>query len=145
MTIDRIYQRDVDTASKHETVPTVAQRMESRNVGSLVVLDEGGYPVGIVTDRDLALRVLAHRLDPEETAVADVMTRDPHALAEDTTIEEAVRAMRSHGVRRMPVVADDGRLRGVVSLDDVLTRLADALGHVRALIAETSPASLAGA
>ena len=143
MTIWRICQRDVDTATVAEDVHTAARRMESRCVGTLVVLDEHEHPIGIVTDRDIALRVVGQGRNPEETSVGDIMTRSPKTLSESAPISGALNAMHAEGVRRLPVVEDAGRLVGMVTLDDVVTQLAEELRHVATGIEESSPRTLA--
>jgi CBS domain-containing protein len=126
-----------------EDVHTAAQRMESRNVGSLVVVSDDGAPIGILTDRDLALRVIGQGRNPLETSVGDVMTHAPETVGGDLSIEEALSTMRRYAVRRLPVVDAEGRMCGLVSLDDILTRLGCDLAQVTTLIEETSPTSLA--
>ena len=143
MTVGRICQREVDLAQATEPVRAAAQRMESRNVGSLVVIDEGERPMGILTDRDLALRVVAGGLDADATLVAQVMTPQPRTVSEETPIEDALGLMRSASVRRLPVVDRKGRLVGVVSLDDILSLLAEEFEEVGKLLERTSPRALA--
>lgn len=143
MTIARICQRNIDTASPGETAQVAAQRMNSRSVGTLLVLDEDRRPIGIVTDRDLAMQVVARGADPTAVLVREVMTQDPRTVAEEAAIEDALALMRSRGVRRLPVVHKDGTLAGLVSLDDILSLLAEELRHVGRLIERSSPRSLA--
>jgi CBS domain-containing protein len=144
VTIWRICQRDVDTATLAEDIHAAAQRMESRCVGTLVVLDEHEHPIGIITDRDIALRVVGQGRNPEETSVGDVMTRSPKTLPEAAPLSGALAAMQSEGVRRLPVVDEAGRLVGMVSLDDVVRQVAEDLAHVSTVIGESSPRALAG-
>ena len=143
MTIWRICQRDVDTATTAEGVHAAARRMESRCVGTLVVLDEHEHLLGIVTDRDIALRVVGQGRNPEETSVGDIMTRSPKTLPESAPISGALAAMHAEGVRRLPVVDESGRLVGMVSLDDLVKQLAEELRQVASIIEESSPRSLA--
>ena len=143
MTIWRICQRDVDTATIAEDIHAAAQRMESRCVGTLVVLDEHEHPIGIVTDRDITLRVVGQGRNPEETSVGDVMTRSLKTLPEAAPISGALAAMQSEGVRRLPVVDEAGLLVGMVSLDDVVKQLAEDLRHVASVMEESSPRAMA--
>ncbi len=143
MTVGRICQRQVDTAEGKEMARAAARRMSPRCVGTLVVLDESRKPVGILTDRDLAVRVLAEGLNPDTTPVADVMTRHPSTVSENAAIEDVLALMRSKAVRRMPVVDKQGRLVGLVSVDDVLTLLAEEFRHLGKLLEKSSPKSLA--
>jgi len=108
-----------------------ARLMRHRHVGDLVVVDdpdETRIPLGIVTDRDLAVEVLGNDLDPAETTVGSLM-RHPVVIAnesEDTS--QLLERMRAHGVRRVPVVDDRGGVVGIVTLDDVLKHLVDEAG-----------------
>lgn len=143
MTVGRICKREVDLADELESVQVAAQRMNARNVGTLVVVDARNRPVGILTDRDLALRVLGEKRDPLTTEVRDVMTRGLRAVAEDTPIEDALAAMRARGVRRLVVVNEERELVGLVSLDDFLALLAEEFGVLGGLVAAASPARAA--
>ena len=143
MTIGRICQREVDTAESKETARAAARRMATRCVGTLIVLDEKSKPVGILTDRDLVVRVLAEGLEPDTALVADVMTRHPATVNEKAPIEDVLVLMRSKSVRRMPVVDKEGRLVGLVSVDDVLSLLAEEFRHLGKLLEKSSPRSLA--
>jgi len=111
------------------SIAEVARLMRERNVGSVVVVDRGGYVTGIVTDRDLAIRGYgnAHSGD---LPVSELMSRDVASAPPYATAEFAAERMMMRGIRRLPVVDDDGRLHGVLALDDLvreLTRHADAL------------------
>lgn len=100
-----------------------ASLMRHRHVGDLVVVDDPqdqGIPLGVVTDRDLVVEVLGNGLDPAKTTVGSLM-RKPVVIAhesEDTT--QVIERMRAHGVRRMPVVAHEGEVVGIITLDDLL-------------------------
>ena len=140
--VGRICQREVDVASPGETVQAAARRMQQRKVGSLVVVTEDRKPVGIVTDRDLVLRVLAPGLDAARTPVRDVMTRQPVTASEQTSVDSAVSVMRKGGFRRLPIVDLDGQLSGLVTVDDILGLLSRQLGEISGLIAKEGPRSL---
>jgi len=119
--------RDIMTPSPEfaradETVQAVAQRMADGDFGFVPVCD-GSRVIGAVTDRDLAVRVVAKGLDPS-TAVSEVMTRDIFTVAKDDSIEDVLSAMGDRQLRRFPIVTDNGDLVGVVSIGD-LTRKAD--------------------
>jgi len=143
MNVGSICQRELDLAESRESTVVAAQRMDARQVGTLVVTDGSRRPVGIVTDRDLAVRVLGQRRDPEATTVADVMTAHARTVDEDAQLETALEIMRDVGVRRLPVVGDGGALVGVISLDDILIRMADTFGELGALLARSGPRGLA--
>ena len=142
MSVGRICVRDVDLADLDESVQIAARRMNARNVGTLMVLDKGSRPVGIITDRDLAIRVVGKGMDPVETAVRDVMSRAPECVREDAPIETAIGRMRAGPYRRLPVVDTDGKLVGLVSLDDILGLLSDELNAIGDLIRNESPSAL---
>jgi CBS domain-containing protein len=143
MSLGRICVREVDLAESYESAQVAAERMHARNVGSLVVLDPEKRPVGIVTDRDLALRVLAAGRDPFGTTVAEVMTHRVATLREDASIEAGIMAMRAGPYRRLVVVDEDGKLAGLVSLDDMLDLLIGELADVGELLRRESPTVLA--
>ena len=131
---------DVVTASPEERVSDIARMMDERNVGS-VVIERDGCPVGIVTDRDLALRVCARNVDPESTSVRDVMTCDPFVVDRNDTLWNVMASAREQGVRRFPVVDDDQRLVGIVTMDDVVRILASEMNCVTDIIRESSPSA----
>lgn len=143
MSIGRVCSRDVEIARPDETAQVAAQRMNSRNVGSLLVLAEGAVPAGLVTDRDLAIRVVGRGLDPTNITVSEVMTHAPHSIKENESIETAIFKMRAGPFRRLPVVDNGGKLVGVVSLDDILELLIGEFNDIGKLLQKESPASLA--
>ncbi len=141
MTIGRICQRDVDLANADEPVTAAAKRMRDRHVGTLVVINRDKVPVGLVTDRDLAIRILGDNRDPSTTSVGDIMSQYPRTVSEHTPIEEALAAMRSLGVRRLPVVGSDDRLVGIVSITDFLNLLVEEFRELGGLLDTEAPHS----
>ncbi len=141
MTSGRICTREVDLVDADESVQVAADRMNSRNVGTLVVLDEESHPIGMITDRDLALRVVGKGRNPIETLVTDIMTRFPYNVTEETPIEMALTKMRAGGFRRLPVVDAAGKLIGVLTLDDILELLCSEFEEIGKLIRKESPGS----
>ena len=113
-TCNEVVVRRVVTARPEETVVCAAQRMRDEHVGNLVILEDG-RPAGIVTDRDLVVRVLAAECDPASITVGEVMTRAPATVTEDSDVLELLDTMRQTGARRMPIVDAEG----AVVLDDV--------------------------
>ena len=97
-----------------------------------VVVTRGASPIGIVTDRDLAIRVVAEGRDPALTQVSEIVTYDATALPRSAGIDTAARMMRERGVRRLPIVTDDGRVIGIVTADDLTILLAQELGDLGA-------------
>lgn len=111
------------TAVPDESVVCAAQRMRDEHVGDVVVLEDG-RPIGIVTDRDLVVRVLAAERDADSLRVRDVMTRALATVAEDSDVFEVLDEMHRTGARRMPVVDGEGALVGLLALDDIVSWLA---------------------
>jgi CBS domain-containing protein len=138
MSVGRICSRDVDTVHFDESVLESARRMRDRQVGTVVVVDNM-RPVGILTDRDLTVRVLAAGLDAKVTRVSEVMTPSPTTIGEDDSIETAVGYMRAGRFRRLPVVGRDGRVIGILALDDVLELVADELADIGQLLKREAP------
>ena len=122
MTAGRLCTRVLATASPDETVRTAAQRMVEFDVGALVVLkeDRAARAVGVLTDRDIVLRCVAEGLAPELTTVSEIMTTPVFTVRDETSINEALAKMASAGTRRLVVVAEGGRIAGVLTLDDIL-------------------------
>ena len=118
----RPYVKDVVSVRAGEPVREVARQMASADVGCVVVLDDAGSPVGILTDRNLALRVVAKALDPDATAASAVMTPSVIHVDAGARLQDVARMMSDHGIRRVPVMLE-GRLSGIVSYDDVLVAL----------------------
>ena len=140
-------RREVITARTDDTAQDVAGLMDYYHVGAVVVVHRG-KPVGIVTDRDLALCLLergaAAEGDPRTRKVGDLMTRRLVTIAEDKGFDQAIELMRQAQIRRLPVVDRQGRLRGIVSLDDLLDDICrDMLAIGRLLRAQARPATLA--
>ncbi len=127
MLLKEICTPEVACCSPETTVLAAARLMRQRHVGDLVVVDDPDgdrSPLGIITDRDLVVEVLAQERSPAALTVRDIM-RAPIAIASiEEDAAQAIERMRIHGVRRIPVVGSDGRLAGILSLDDLLARLA---------------------
>ncbi len=113
---------EVITLPPTATVADAAALMADMNVGSVVVVEDL-RPAGILTDRDIVVRVVRAGLDPAATPVFRVMTPDPLVLEEQTSLFEALEEVKNKGVRRYPVVDYEGNLVGIFTLDDVLQLL----------------------
>ena len=120
MQLRELMTPDVLTAARDEPAASVAKAMRDRGVGSVVVLDAAEEPAGIVTDRDLALRVLADGR-PADAAVGECATAPLITGEPEMELEEAAALMVRHGIRRLPI-ADRGQLAGIVTLDDIAVR-----------------------
>lgn len=112
-------------SSPEDTVSHVAQLMKTEDIGPVLIIDneESKRLVGIVTDRDLALKVVAEGRDPQTTKVEEVMTRKVVTCRADDDVENAMKAMAQYQLRRIPVVDNDDRLVGIISQADVATRV----------------------
>lgn len=144
LNVGKICSRDVDLADSDESVHEAAKRMAARRVGTLVVLDDERRPRGIVTDRDLVMRVLATSEDPETTLVREVWTQPVHTVRDDATIDAAVKRMKAERCRRLVVLDGKDCVVGIVSVDDVLSLLAEQMRGVATLLESEAPHSLEG-
>jgi len=122
--------RNVATATAGETVVEAARRMAEFRTGDLIIVEhrphEQPRPIGIITDRDLVVRVLAcPERAPATTTIGQVMRPGLVTAGEDEDVERVVAAMRDHVIRRMPIIDHRGGLRGILSLDDVLRWMRD--------------------
>ncbi len=139
MTVGEICQKQVHFAEMTESVVAAAKRMRRRHLGALVVVNRARRPIGIVTDRDIVVRAVAADAGVSVRTVEDVMTRPVKQVREDAPVEIAVSQMRTGGFRRLPVVDRQGRLVGIVTLDDVLARVAAAFGEIGTLLGRSAP------
>jgi CBS domain-containing protein len=130
LTTGEICTRNVTIAFRDTPVNGAARLMRENHVGCLVVVDETAgqhIVVGVLTDRDIVTSVVAADLDPASLRVGEVMTTDLVTAREDDSLIDLMRSMRRKGVRRVPVVSGQGELRGVATLDDVLSILTEEL------------------
>ena len=121
--VRHIMTEEPKTLSASMSVADAAAMMASYDVGSIPVLDDDGSLVGIITDRDIVIRVVAPRSDPAEVRLRDVATEVTVEATPDTEIVDANRMMAEHKVRRLPVTKQ-GALVGIVSLGDIALALA---------------------
>lgn len=138
MPIGDYCQRDVRTIDAGASLRAAAVRMADEGVGSLVVL-QGRQPRGIVTDRDLSLRVLRDGLDPDATTVLEAFDRDPVVMHETSPLRAAAALMRRAAVRRIPVVNAREELVGVITFDDILRLVASELAGLAEAVAAQAP------
>ena len=137
LTTGEICTRSVTVAFRKTPVDGAARLMRENHVGCLVVVDEADgkrIVVGILTDRDIVTGVVAPGIAADALLVGDVMSTDLVTAREDDSLIDLMRSMRRKGVRRVPVVAGQGELVGLVTLDDVLNILAEELGLLVAAI-----------
>ncbi|MGE4542604.1 MAG: CBS domain-containing protein [Pedobacter sp.] len=137
MQVGEACNRDVVISDRNDLISDAAKLMRHHHVGDVVVVEErdGNYfPVGILTDRDLVVEILANEVAPETLLVGDVMTYDLVVAKEDESLPEAIKRMRDKGIRRMPVVTNDGVLAGIITLDDLLDLMAEQLADLVAMV-----------
>jgi len=120
MQLKYVYTPDVVRCTGDTDALTAAGLMRHRHVGALVIVDSEDAPIGVVTDRDLVVQILAEGLDARKTAIGP-LARKPVVIAEEEEeLKAAVERMRTHGIRRLPIVNRSGKLVGITTLDDVL-------------------------
>ena len=138
MRLKRIAQPHVAVTTPQETVVEAARRMRALHVGDLVVVEERDdrrWPVGIVTDRDIVVAVIADATAHLPTLrVGDIMATPVVTVFEDDDLTDALRTMRRMGVRRLPVRAADGSLAGIVTLDDIIDFLSATLREATSIV-----------
>ena len=137
MTVGDLAREEVVTVTPGTTASDVATTLADENVGSAVVV-EGNEPVGIVTDRDLAVSVIAEGGDAETLTAGDVMTGDLFTVEPTEGVFDVLAEMCAVGVRRVPVVDADG-LAGILTLDDFLVLLSTELSNLAGVVESESP------
>ena len=147
MSISEFCTHNVVCATRHTTALEAARLMRHHHVGDVVIVDESDgvrRPIGIVTDRDLVVEVMAGGVDPNAIKVGELALRSPVIVEGSASYAETVRLMAVNGVRRMPVVGPGGALLGIITLDDMLRQLssplaalADLAGRARSFEAQT--------
>jgi len=137
MAIGDICTRDTVFTTKESSIAAAAGLMREHHVGDLVVVEEKAgrrIPVGILTDRDLVIEILAKGVDINSLTVGDLMIEDLVTARESDGLYETIQRMRAKGVRRVPVVDANNSLIGIVSVDDLLDLLADELSALARLV-----------
>jgi CBS domain-containing protein len=128
LTAGELATRQTVVAYRHESLGDAARLMREHHVGCLVVVERaeaGDTAVGVLTDRDIAVAVVARDVDARMLRVGDVMSTDLVTAREDDSVLDVLATMRRRGVRRVPVVDAAGRLAGVLALDDILEVVAE--------------------
>lgn len=137
MPIGEICSREVVFARRDESIAQAAQLMRQHHVGDVIVVDEhdgARVPVGVLTDRDIVVEIVAKGVDPAAVTVADAMSAEVTTARENDGVYETIEHMREKGVRRVPVVNAKGALVGLVSIDDLLDLLGDEIGSLAKLV-----------
>jgi CBS domain-containing protein len=137
MNVGELCNRETVIATRETGVVEAARLMREHHVGSLVVCAEQlsqRVPVGMLTDRDIVVAVVAKEIDPRTLTVGEVMSAGALVVRERDGVPDALRTMREKGIRRVPVVNDTGGLVGIVTIDDILELVAEEMdGFVRTL------------
>ena len=138
MGVGEICSREVVFVHKNESVAQAARLMREHHVGSVVVAEERNgrrYPAGMLTDRDIAVGVVALGIDAAKTPVEGAMPAEVVCVRESDGLGRALALMRAQGVRRLPVIDGRGALAGVLSADDILEVLSEELYCLAAMVA----------
>lgn len=139
MTAGGVCSRNVETTVRGTSLTDAARQMRDRRVGCVVVVEDGDgghLPVGLLTDRDIVVRIVARAVDPGLLCVGDVATDAVHTVREERTMLEVLAVMRRYGVRRLPVCTFRGVLVGIITIDDVLSVISDGLTQVIQIVDE---------
>lgn len=137
MSVGEFCNREVIVIGPEEPAREIARLMREHHVGDVLVVEERDgrrVPVGIVTDRDLVIEVLASESDTEQFRVADIMTADLLTANEADDTMQALQRMRNAGVRRMPVLSNDGALVGIITVDDYINVFAEQMEDLVRLV-----------
>jgi CBS domain-containing protein len=137
MPVGNLGPEEVTTVEPSTAIKNVSEMLDSDGVGAVVV-SEDRKPTGLVTDRDIALAVHSHD-DIKSLTAEEIMTENPVTIREDEEAMALSRTLGEHGVRRLPVVDDDGNLTGIVTLDDLVATIGEQLENVATTIEIQSP------
>ena len=139
MSVGEYCNRDVVVIEKTESVREAINLMRKNHVGDVVVVEmqeNASIPLGILTDRDIVVEILAEDVDLNAVNVGDVMSDQLVTINEDTKLLDAIKQMRIKGVRRLPVVNESGELQGILSVDDLLELIVEQLSDIVALVSK---------
>ncbi len=135
MSLQKFCQWPVVTIAPEMMIADACEMMWEKNIGSVVAVDAGKV-CGMLTDRDVALKVVRERKDPRQTTVREIMTANPACIRVDKALSELTTLMRQHHVRRVPIVDDHNRPLGIVSFDDLLSLLSEEMSDMRQTVTE---------
>jgi CBS domain-containing protein len=130
--------REVVVVDKRESVRAAIALMRKHHVGDVIVVDEKAgarRPLGILTDRDIVMELLAEDVDLDAVNIGDVMSGELETVGENVKLLDAIKLMRVKGIRRLPVVSPRGELVGILTVDDILELIAEQLSDLVSLIA----------
>lgn len=130
MKAGELCNREVVTATREMSILDAARLMRDYHVGSLIIVESTENrkeAVGILTDRDIVIEVIAEAVELDEVTIGDVMSYALLKVSEEESVFETAQRMRARGVRRVPVISDAGELVGILALDDILSLLSEEL------------------
>ena len=128
MSVGEYCNRETIVVSREDSIREIVMLMRTRHVGDVIVVDEKGeelVPVGIITDRDIAIEIIAKDVDLDSVTAGDAMSSELVTTTEKCKLLDAITIMRNKGVRRMPVLNGRGGLVGIITVDDVLEVIAE--------------------
>lgn len=138
MAVKDLMIEGVETAGVDTSVEALAMRLEEARIGSIVI-EEEMKPVGMVTDRDLAVRVVGRDRPASEVTAEDVMSTDVTVVSEDDELMDVTATMREESVRRLPVVNDEGTIVGIITFDDLIRIIVTELSDLASVLQFESP------
>lgn len=142
MSLREFCQRKVISVAPETSIVEACRLMETNDIGCLVV-QEKGKMCGIVTDRDVALKICGQRKDPDKTQVREIMSRFPVRIPVDKGVQDLTNLMRVHRVRRVPIVDGLDEVLGIVTMDDVLRLIGSEMADLGSALSETLPVGTA--
>ncbi len=134
--VKEVMTRDVCTAKKEDSLLNASRKMLEFGVGSVIIVEDG-KPVGIVTERDILKKVVARNKVPSKVRLEEIMSSPLITIKPTTSLREAADIMRKRGIRRLPIIDDDGNLVGIITDNDILSVAID-LGEFAALLRNPS-------
>ena len=137
MTAGEYCNREIIITEQTISVAEAAALMRRHHVGDLVVVEKHGeksLPVGIITDRDIVIEVIAQKIDPESLTVGDVMSNNPVSVSEQHSLLDTLEVMKKRGVRRLLIVDQSGSLQGMLTADDAVELIAEQMNDLTRLI-----------
>jgi CBS domain-containing protein len=137
MNVGEVCTREVIIIQSSDSILEAAKLMRKYHVGDVVVVEDRNdkrFPVGILTDRDIVIEILAKDLDPDTIGIGDAMSFELLTVVEEDGIMDTLKLMREKGVRRIPVVNQEGSLEGILRVDDLIDLLAEQMNDIVGLI-----------
>lgn len=150
MSIKNLYRKEAVTVKPETRIEDVTRIMEEKNLGSLIICQDGtnwkelgirgAKEFGIVTDRDIALKVINNRLDPKTATIDQIMTKkNLIVLREDMGLCEALDQVRNAAIRRFPVIDAEGNLQGIITIDDIIQLLGREMADIAKVLENEGP------